>query len=246
MAAASTSSSPTMRTRSPRSTCAFGHGRMANVWMHNGFLQVEGEKMSKSLGNFVTIRDLLETRHLRRAALAGRGLRLAMLRTHYRQPIDWTVKALEESCEDAARLGAVRRPRAKWGWGPSRRAPHPVIAALSDDLNTPARHAPSSSALAQAVQGRGTTCRDAVAALALAGVPGRAQLARPGCRGTRCRRRAAGHRRAPRSPSASPRARPGTGPSPTGSATRLVAMGIQLMDAKDPITGDQHDWEVKR
>ncbi len=54
--------------------------------MHNGFLQVEGEKMSKSLGNFVTIRELL-------ADWPGEVLRFDMLRTHYRQPIDWTVKS---------------------------------------------------------------------------------------------------------------------------------------------------------
>jgi cysteinyl-tRNA synthetase len=63
---------------------------MANYWMHNGFLQVEGEKMSKSLGNFLTIRDL-------RADWPGEVLRLNMLRTHYRQPIDWTVNGLQES-----------------------------------------------------------------------------------------------------------------------------------------------------
>ena len=70
---------------------------MANVWMHNGFLQVEGEKMSKSLGNFVTIRDLLDTRTFGGRTWPGEVLRLAMLRTHYRQPIDWTVRALEEA-----------------------------------------------------------------------------------------------------------------------------------------------------
>ena len=70
--------------------CAFQKNVMANFWMHNGFLQVEGEKMSKSLGNFVTIRDLL-------ADWPGEVIRLNMLRTHYRQPMDWTVKGLAES-----------------------------------------------------------------------------------------------------------------------------------------------------
>ena len=65
---------------------------MANYWMHNGFLEVEGDKMSKSLGNFVTIRELL-------ADWPGEVLRLNMLKTHYRSPIDWTVKALEESAK---------------------------------------------------------------------------------------------------------------------------------------------------
>ena len=70
---------------------------MANYWMHNGFLQVEGEKMSKSLGNFVTIRELLSTDVFGGRSWPGEALRLAMLRSHYRQPIDWTVKALEEA-----------------------------------------------------------------------------------------------------------------------------------------------------
>jgi cysteinyl-tRNA synthetase len=65
---------------------------MANYWMHNGFLQVEGEKMSKSLGNFFTIRELLND-------WPGEVLRLNMLKTHYRSPIDWTVKGLEESAK---------------------------------------------------------------------------------------------------------------------------------------------------
>src|SRR6478672_2203353 len=73
-----------------QSRCSFGTPVMANYWMHNGFLQVEGEKMSKSLGNFFTIRQLL-------ADWPGEVLRVNMLRTHYRQPIDWTTKALLES-----------------------------------------------------------------------------------------------------------------------------------------------------
>ncbi|UZF92932.1 cysteine--tRNA ligase [Bosea sp. NBC_00550] len=84
-----------------QSCCAFGGGegsaRMANIWMHNGFLQVEGEKMSKSLGNFVTINELLATETFGGRTWPGEVLRLAMLKTHYRQPIDWTVKALEEA-----------------------------------------------------------------------------------------------------------------------------------------------------
>ena len=70
--------------------CAFHASRMADIWMHNGFLQVESEKMSKSLGNFITIRELL-------ADWPGEVLRLNMLKTHYRSPIDWTLKGMEES-----------------------------------------------------------------------------------------------------------------------------------------------------
>ncbi|HML08530.1 MAG TPA: cysteine--tRNA ligase [Xanthobacteraceae bacterium] len=73
-----------------QSRSAFHTPMMANFWMHNGFLQVEGEKMSKSLGNFVTIHELLQD-------WPGEVVRLAMLQTHYRQPISWTVAGLREA-----------------------------------------------------------------------------------------------------------------------------------------------------
>jgi cysteinyl-tRNA synthetase len=102
------------------------HGHpLATVWMHNGFLQVEGEKMAKSAGNFFTIRDLL-------ADWPGEVLRLNMLRTHYRQPIDFTIAGLKESWKLLERWYEVTEPLAD---------PAPDTAffeALSDDLNTPA------------------------------------------------------------------------------------------------------------
>lgn len=107
-----------------QSCCAFGMPRMANVWMHNGFLQVEGEKMSKSLGNFFTIHDLLKD-------WPGEVLRLNMLRTHYRQPIDWTVKGLEESEKTLDRWYDLA------GDGHSAVLSDHIVEALSDDLNTP-------------------------------------------------------------------------------------------------------------
>jgi cysteinyl-tRNA synthetase len=114
-----------------QSCCAFDTPRMANVWMHNGFLQVEGEKMSKSLGNFVTIHSLLHTTNFGGRKWPGEVLRFAMLRTHYRQPIDWTVKALEEAERTLDRwydaIGDV---------APSAEASDSVMAALEDDLNT--------------------------------------------------------------------------------------------------------------
>jgi cysteinyl-tRNA synthetase len=73
-----------------QSRCAFHAPVMANYWMHNGFLQVEGEKMSKSLGNFVTIHELLKD-------WPGEAVRFTMLQTHYRQPINWTVAGLREA-----------------------------------------------------------------------------------------------------------------------------------------------------
>ena len=105
--------------------CAFHHERMANTWMHNGFLQVEGQKMSKSLGNFVTIRELL-------ADWPGEVLRLNMLKTHYRSPIDWTVRGLEESRKTLdAWYELVGDDTVAGG-----EIDAAVAAALSDDLNT--------------------------------------------------------------------------------------------------------------
>ena len=107
--------------------CAFHSRVMANYWMHNGFLQVEGEKMSKSLGNFVTIRELL-------ADWPGEVLRLNMLRTHYRQPIDWTTRGMQESQrildewhQAVGDTAAVREVMPD----------DDVIGSLCDDLNTP-------------------------------------------------------------------------------------------------------------
>jgi cysteinyl-tRNA synthetase len=108
-----------------QSRCAHGTATMANYWMHNGFLEVEGAKMSKSLGNFVTIRELLND-------WPGEVLRLNMLKTHYRSPVDWTLKGLEESKrvidswydiigDDTQALGT---------------ADDGVVSLLSDDLNT--------------------------------------------------------------------------------------------------------------
>jgi cysteinyl-tRNA synthetase len=101
------------------------HGHpLARIWMHNGFLQVEGEKMSKSLGNFFTIRDLLND-------WPGEVLRFNMLRTHYRQPMDWTVQGLKESWTILERWYGVAEPIATPRIGDG------FLAALLDDLNTP-------------------------------------------------------------------------------------------------------------
>ena len=87
-----------------QSCCAHETERMANVWMHNGYLQVEGRKMSKSEGNFVTIHDLLHTENFGKRKWPGEVLRLAMLMTHYREPIDFSVKRLEEAENILAKL----------------------------------------------------------------------------------------------------------------------------------------------
>ena len=108
---------------------------MANVWIHNGFLQVEGEKMAKRLGNFVTIHELLATDKFGGRSWPGEVLRLAMLRTHYRQPIDWTVRALEEA-ERA--LDRWYKMLAEVGPLPDGRPSEFFLDPLLDDLNTPA------------------------------------------------------------------------------------------------------------
>ena len=138
-----------------QSTCAHGTQVMANVWMHNGFLQVEGEKMSKSLGNFFTIRELLDR-------FRGENLRLQMLMTHYRQPTNWTEAGAKEArvilknwydaiakVEDEA-LGE---------------APPAVVAALSDDLNTP-----EAIAELHRLRGLAAKSKDAARALRAGGV----------------------------------------------------------------------------
>ncbi|MEK7245388.1 MAG: cysteine--tRNA ligase [Pseudomonadota bacterium] len=118
-----------------QSTCANGPGTFARVWMHNGYLMVEGEKMSKSLGNILTVHDLLEE-------FPGEALRLALLATHYRQPLDFT------------RAGVAQAKRTLDGWYRAAAVmplgmhshdadvsdadvPEAVVAALEDDLNTP-------------------------------------------------------------------------------------------------------------
>ena len=114
-----------------QSRCAFGHSLMAQIWMHNGHLQVEGEKMSKSLGNFVTIRDLWASKRFGGRTWSPDVLRLAMLRTHYRQPIDFTLKALEEADRTMADF-------AKACAGATASAPGPAfLEAMADDMNTP-------------------------------------------------------------------------------------------------------------
>ena len=118
-----------------QSRCCFDTPVMANVWMHNGFLQVEGEKMSKSAGNFVTIHELLHSEKFGGQLWSGPVLRLAMLRTHYRQPIDFTSKALEDARK---KLDAWMRA-ARLALDGEAAAPEPsddLVAALADDLNT--------------------------------------------------------------------------------------------------------------
>ena len=115
-----------------QSRCAHGTPVMANVWMHNGFLQVEGQKMSKSLGNFITIHDILETEQFGGRTWPGEVARLAMLKTHYRQPIDWTAAAMEEAWNTGR---GWRRLLDDIDWADEGPPDPSIVEALSDDLN---------------------------------------------------------------------------------------------------------------
>jgi cysteinyl-tRNA synthetase len=234
-----------------QTTCAFGHQVMANVWMHNGFLQVEGEKMSKSLGNFVTIAELLSTDRFGGRSWPGPVLRLAMLKTHYRQPIDWTVRALEEA---EAKVRTYRRTLEKFNSPAPAEIPDAILKAVSDDLNTHlalvevdrldrlasgiSPTAPGSEA--GAIEGQMAAAAQLRAALAFLGIDV-APLADGGVNALfkaqiddlLSARLAA---RKARNFAESDRIR-----------DELAAMGIQLKDGKDPATGEPvTTWEVMR
>jgi cysteinyl-tRNA synthetase len=110
-----------------QSRCAFHTPVMANYWLHNGFLQVEGEKMSKSLGNFFTIRELLEK-------WPGDVLRLQMLMTHFRQPIDWKETSTQLARDELEEWSNVLQSYYTFK---NEIDPVEVADALLDDLNTP-------------------------------------------------------------------------------------------------------------
>jgi cysteinyl-tRNA synthetase len=206
-----------------QSCSAFHTEVMARVFMHNGFLQVEGEKMSKSLGNFFTIRELLDD-------WPGEVLRLAMLKTHYRQPIDFTIKSLEEgwrTLDEWYELSAG---------APAGEPAAAVLEALSDDLNTARvvselhalRHDPGTLAASLRLLGflhddpaawrarRPAATIDATAVDALVAARLAARKAKDFKESDRLR-------------------------------DELAGMGVVLKDGKDPATGEPvTTWEVKR
>jgi cysteinyl-tRNA synthetase len=215
-----------------QSRCAHGTEVMARYWLHNGFLQVEGEKMSKSLGNFVTIRDLLEE-------WPGEVVRFNMLRTHYRQPMDWTVAGLREA----------ERTLANWYELAGDVEPGPLddeaVGALADDLNTPGAFAALHELRADAARGNP---RSASRLKATAGLMGLLELAPEDWSAARrvaldfdaevvseliearvAARKAKDFAEADR------------------LRAEIEALGIMLKDARDPATGELvTTWEVRR
>ncbi len=111
-----------------QSCCGNPGSDFARYWVHNGYVMSEGEKMSKSIGNFYTVRELLD-------AFPGEALRLVLLKTQYRQPLDFSKAKLREAKAELDRLyGVLRDAPPEDGTGAVSEG---VIAALSDDLNTP-------------------------------------------------------------------------------------------------------------
>jgi cysteinyl-tRNA synthetase len=115
-----------------QSRCALNTPIMAHYWVHNGWVTVDGEKMSKSLGNFITVRQLRET-------LKGEVIRLALLQTHYRQPLDWSRPSVQQAQITLDKFYNALHHAMALGWQPTlpELPPRPFLEALGDDLNTP-------------------------------------------------------------------------------------------------------------
>ncbi|MDP3858280.1 MAG: cysteine--tRNA ligase [Stagnimonas sp.] len=114
-----------------QSVCAHGGKPFARYWLHNGFLNMAGEKMSKSLGNVTLVHDLVQR-------LPGELLRLVLLTGHYRQPLDWNEEVVADARKKLDRLYGALRELADIEPAAGVRAPDSFVAALEDDLNTPA------------------------------------------------------------------------------------------------------------
>ena len=215
-----------------QSRAAFGTKVMANVWLHNGFLQVEGEKMSKSLGNFVTIREALRD-------WPGEVIRLNMLKTHYRQPIDWTEAGLREA----------GRTLDQWYEAAGDAAPGMLCAdavdALSDDLNTPKAFTALYALRDEAAAGSVGAKASLKATAQLLGL-----LGPTATEWHRARRSAAGvdERRVAEFIASRVAARKARNFAEADRIrAELEAMGIAVKDSKDPKTGELTTaWEVKR
>jgi cysteinyl-tRNA synthetase len=215
-----------------QSRCAHGTDAMANYWLHNGFLQVEGEKMSKSLGNFVTIRDLL-------ADWPGEVIRLNMLRTHYRQPMDWTVSGLREAGRTLDHwydLTGDSKPGLLCA---------DAVDALCDDLNTPKALAALHELRGEAAAGSAGAKASLKASAEMLGL-----LTRDRRDWVAAERSAVGIDEARISDFVAARVAARKAKN-FAEADRIRAelekMGIMLKDAKDPATGELvTTWEVRR
>lgn len=212
-----------------QSRCAHGTDVMAKVWMHNGFLQVEGQKMSKSLGNFYSINELLETETFGGRKWPGEVLRLAMLMTHYREPIDFSVRKLEEA-ENTLRKW---KRAADLAAGEAGDVPQAVIEALSDDLGTYQAFQVLTQLAAEAAEGNAAAASLRASLQFLGFSLATADIDEQAVAKTIAERLAF---IAAKNWAEADRIR-----------DALLAQGIQLKDGKEPVTGERvTTWEVKR
>jgi cysteinyl-tRNA synthetase len=223
-----------------QSRCAHGTPVMANYWLHNGFVQVEGKKMAKSEGNFVTIHDLLATENFGGRKWPGEVLRLAILMTHYREPLDFSLRKLEEA--EAVLDGWYRVVGdAKHQEGDS----GAVRRALLDDLGTPAAITVLHDLRAQAARGSEAAKADLKANAVLLGLLTQSQdqwfsgkAADAAIDEAAVEERVAARLSLLRAKNF---------PEADRIREELSGRGIQLMDYKDPETGERRTkWEVKR
>ncbi|TPM37392.1 cysteine--tRNA ligase [Mesorhizobium sp. B2-3-4] len=211
-----------------QSRCAHGTSVMANVWMHNGFLQVEGQKMSKSLGNFYSIHELLETETFGGRKWPGDVLRLAMLMTHYREPIDFSVRKLEEA------ENTLRKWKRAADLAPAvGQLPAEVVEALSDDLATYTAFQVLTQLAGEAADGSKAAASLKASLLFLGFEVASAEVDEDKVAKAIANRLAL---IAAKNWAEADRMR-----------DELLAQGVQLKDGKDPATGERvTTWEVKR
>jgi len=238
-----------------QSRCAHGTHAMANVWMHNGFLQVEGQKMSKSLGNFITINELLATEKFGGRKWHGEVLRLAMLMTHYREPIDFSVSRLEEAEE---KLRGWQRLASTVPKDTGQAPDASVVAELVDDLNFHRASVALDVIARKAGRGVETALVCLAATLDFLGLSRDGLLRGGGSDRVEISVRVTTDvsvetrviRRADVDTAVAKRlAALNTKDFALADTIRadLLAQGIQLMDFKDPATGERRTkWEVKR
>jgi cysteinyl-tRNA synthetase len=216
-----------------QSRCAFHTPVMANYWLHNGFLQVEGEKMAKSAGNFVTIHELLQD-------WPGEAIRLNMLMTHYRQPLNWTEAGLREAkrmldhwyelTADASSEGMLCAD---------------TLAAIEDDLNTPKAVSAIHELRQAAAHGSKAAARSLKASAQLLGLLQQDTRSWADWRPPSFRRDDARIASFIDARNAARKAKDFK--EADRIRDELAAMGIELKDAKDPTTGELvTTWEVAR
>ena len=216
-----------------QSTCAHGGKKLANYWLHNGMLELKGEKMAKSVGNVVTAHGLLEL-------WPAEAIRLAMLTSYYRQPLSWTESTLQEA----------RRTLDHW-YELTAEAPDgaplcaDVLQALEDDVNTPQAIAALHALRSEAAKG----AKPAAACLkASARLMGLLQSSPTQWKAWRPAALTVDENRIETLIAARDAARKAKSFKEADRIRdELAAMGIQLKDAKDPTTGEiKTTWEVKR